>query len=133
MPHAYAAAVMMTTIARVLGVPQEGELVTRGQFDWRLSKELFMTIVEHPTPVVAAAARTAYEKLFSAQIPNAELGPWQVAPISAALTQSLRPRGRGLAVRVALVLWRLPGRDPSPSPRAPERAWPSRAPSFQRA
>jgi hypothetical protein len=78
-PHAYAAAVMLTTIARALGIEQEGELGGGGYFDRRRGKEVFSAIAERPTPAVAAAARTAYEKLFGSKIPDAELGPWQEA------------------------------------------------------
>jgi hypothetical protein len=79
-PHAFGAAVILTSLATELGIDAGGPLFAHGQFDRRRAKELLFSIAEQPKDAIAAAARSAYQRLFGVLPPRLEFDPWKVAP-----------------------------------------------------
>ena len=78
-PHAYGAAVILTSMAAELGIPAGEPLLGRGQFDRRRAKDLLFAIAEQPRDAIPAAARGAYQTLFGVVPPHLDFEGWKAA------------------------------------------------------
>jgi hypothetical protein len=78
-PHAYGAAVILTSMAAELDMPAGDSLLARGQFDRRRAKDLLFAIAEQPRDAISAAARAAYQTLFGVVPPHLDFEAWKAA------------------------------------------------------
>jgi hypothetical protein len=77
-PYAYAAAVLLTSVARELGVGGDGAGTSR-RLERPRAKEIFVAVVAQGGDAIARAASRAYERLYGRSLVPVTLGPWSVS------------------------------------------------------